>query len=359
VLDKLAALECAGLDELSTLGEGQDAEAALPVLDAWRRRYLLGINDLLRGIKELPSDERPRAGQAGNQTRQRLEAAFVARQDALRTAALNRTLAADAVDVTLPGREPLLGRLHPLTLTLRDILRAFASMGFRAVEGPEVEWDYYNFQALNIPPDHPARDMWDTFWIGGDELLRTHTSPMQVRVLEATKPPVRVVVPGRCYRYESVDASHEYSFHQVEGLMVDERCTMAELYGTLSEFARQLFGADRKTRFRCDYFPFVEPGAEMSIDCFVCGGAGCALCKQSGWIEILGAGMVHPNVLRAAHLDPHQYKGFDFGMGVERVAMIRYGVEDIRLFQHNDPRFLRGFDHAAPAPAGWSETRPA
>ncbi|MEE8174199.1 MAG: phenylalanine--tRNA ligase subunit alpha, partial [Dehalococcoidia bacterium] len=234
--------------------------------------------------------------------------------------------------------------------TLRQICGIFAGMGFQVVEGPEVEWDYYNFEALNIPQGHPARDMWATFWIdveteGGERpmLLRTHTSPMQIRIMEKTRPPVRVVVPGKVYRYEATDVTHEAMFYQIEGLAVDKTITMADLKGVLLEFARHLFGQERRVRFRCDYFPFVEPGMEMAIDCLVCQGAGCRLCGHTGWIEILGAGMVHPEVLRRVDYDPEIYTGFAFGMGIERIPMLRYGIDDIRLFYSNDLRFLRQF----------------
>ncbi len=233
---------------------------------------------------------------------------------------------------------------------MREICQVFNSLGFETVEGPEVEWDYYNFEALNIPKGHPARDMWATLWVDcknpnddRNQLLRTHTSPMQIRTMEQRKPPVRVIVPGKVYRYEATDVRHEWMFHQVEGLAIDTCITMADLKGTLFEFARRMFGADRKARFRCDYFPFVEPGVEMAIDCFVCKGAGCRLCSNSGWIEILGAGMVHPDVLRRMGCDPSVYSGFAFGMGVERIPMLRYGIDDIRHFYGNDLRFLRQF----------------
>jgi phenylalanyl-tRNA synthetase alpha chain len=222
-------------------------------------------------------------------------------------------------------------------------------MGFQAVEGPEVEWDYYNFEALRIPEHHPARDMWDTMWIDYQRdgrmpmLLRTHTSPNQVRVMERQQPPIRVVVPGKCYRYEATDATHEWMLTQVEGLAVDEGISMADLKGTLYEFAKQLFGQERRVRFRCDYFPFVEPGADMSIDCFVCNGEGCSTCKGAGWIEIMGAGMVHPEILANVGYDPERYTGFAFGIGVERVAMLRHGIDDIRHFYQNDLRFLEQF----------------
>jgi len=243
-----------------------------------------------------------------------------------------------------------LGRLHPTTQILREVCRICAAMGFEVVEGPEVETDYYNFEALNIPRDHPARDMWDTLWIdyldeGGQRpfLLRTHTSPMQIRFMQEHRPPIRVIMPGKCYRYEAIDATHESMFFQVEGLAVDRGITMAHLKGTLYEFARRLFGADRRVRFRCDYFPFVEPGVEMAIDCFVCRGEGCRVCREEGWIEILGAGMVHPDVLRRVGYDPDIYTGFAFGIGLERIPMLKYGIDDIRLFYSNDLRFLEQF----------------
>ena len=233
---------------------------------------------------------------------------------------------------------------------VREICAAFASMGFSVVEGPEIEWDRYNFEMLNIPKDHPARDMWDTLWIDYENkdgerpmLLRTHTSPMQARIMESTRPPVRVVVPGKCYRYEATDPRHEWHFYQIEGLAVDRGITMTDLKGTLYEFARRIFGVDRKVRFRCDYFPFVEPGVDMSIDCFLCDGEGCRVCSSTGWIEIMGAGMVHPKVLEGVGYDPNIYTGFAFGMGPERISMLKHGIDDIRLFYSNDLRFLRQF----------------
>ena len=250
----------------------------------------------------------------------------------------------------MPGQPMANGKLHPSTKIIREICDSFISMGFQVVEGPEVEWDYYNFEALNIPKDHPARDMWDTLWIdhknsAGDYpmLLRTHTSPMQARIMETSQPPIRVLVPGKCYRYEATDATHESQFHQIEGLAIDEGITFAHLKGTLYEFARRIFGVERNVRFRCDYFPFVEPGVEMAIDCFACNGHGCRICKDTGWIEIMGAGMVHPKVLKAAGYDAEKYTGFAFGMGPERIAMLKYGIDDIRLFFANDVRFLRQF----------------
>jgi phenylalanyl-tRNA synthetase alpha chain len=287
-------------------------------------------------------------GQAGNEVKTALEAAFESRRAEMEAAARLAELERERLDVTLPGRQPRLGFEHIITQTVEEIVEIFVSMGFQIAFGPEVEWDYYNFEALNIPRDHPARDRWDTLYVGvagrpGEALLRTHTSPNQVRVMEKTRPPVRVVVPGKCYRFEAVDATHEWMFYQVEGLAVDEGLTMADMKGTLAEFVRRIFGPDRKMRLRCDFFPFVEPGAEVAIDCHICGGAGCGLCKRTGWIEIMGAGMVHPKVLSNVGYDPSVYSGFAFGMGPERVAMLKHGIDDIRLFYANDLRFLRLF----------------
>jgi phenylalanyl-tRNA synthetase alpha chain len=246
--------------------------------------------------------------------------------------------------VTLPGRSMPRGGLHPLTQTIRDICAVFAEMGFHIIEGPEVETDYYNFQALNLPADHPARDMQDTFWVvPGQILLRTQTSPNQIRIMEQTRPPVRAVVPGKVYRNEATDATHEAMFHQIEGLLVDKTTTMRDLRGCLERFAHQIFGPATKVRFRPSYFPFTEPSAEVDVTCIVCGGTGCRVCKYSGWVEIAGSGMVHPQVLRNVNYDPAIYRGFAFGMGVERIAMMRYGITEIRLFSQNDLRFLSQF----------------
>ena len=263
---------------------------------------------------------------------------------------LQRSLQAEAVDVTMPAYPGNPGQLHVVTRTIREILGVFASMGFEVVEGPEVEWDRYNFEKLNIPKDHPARDIWDTYYIAhptlmGEMLLRTHTSPDQARVMEQTQPPVRVVVPGKVYRFEATDATHETMFYQIEGLAVDEGITFSDMKGALTTMARRLFGPERRVRFRTDYFPFVEPGAEVGISCHRCDGKdpNCRVCKGSGWLEILGAGMVHPNVLAGVGYDPARYTGFAFGLGPERVAMLKYGIDDIRLFYGNDLRFLRQF----------------
>ncbi|MCH7740437.1 MAG: phenylalanine--tRNA ligase subunit alpha [Chloroflexi bacterium] len=331
---------------LAELGEASDGGE----LDEWRVRYLGRkgqLTSILRSLASLPVEERRTVGAAANQLRTALEEQLQARTDELRNAL---STAAEQLDVTLPGRRGHRGGLHPVTQTIRDITDAFAAMGFQTVEGPEVELERYNFDALNIPADHPARDLWDTMWVESpdgedrsDMLLRTHTSPMQARVMEKTDPPVRVVVPGRCYRYEATDATHEWCFHQIEGLAVDEGISFADMKGTLYEFARRIFGSERKVRFRVDFFPFVEPGAEMAIDCFKCNGGGCNLCKQTGWIEILGAGMVHPKVLEGVGYDSEKYTGFAFGMGVERIAMLRHGIDDVRLFAAGDLRFLSQF----------------
>ncbi len=345
--------ETQSIDEIQSRALAElNAINDLQKLDEWRIAYLGRSGHLtavLRGLGQLPAEVRREAGQRANTVKTLLERALGEKEESLRQAELQRAIETGKLDVTLPGRRPRRGRLHPTTQVVREICDAFVAMGFQVVEGPEVEWDYYNFEALNIPKDHPARDMWDTIWINPPSesekpmLLRTHTSPMQIRVMEKTKPPVRVVVPGKVYRYEATDATHESQFYQVEGLAVDTNITFAELKGTLFEFARRIFGTERKVRFRCDYFPFVEPGVEMAIDCFACKGKGCRICSNSGWIEIMGAGMVHPEVLRHVNYDPEVYTGFAFGLGPERVAMLKYGIDDIRLFYSNDLRFLEQF----------------
>ena len=326
-------------------------------IEQWRIAYLGrrgALTEMLRGVAGLPTDQRPAAGQTANEVKRVLESALEQQQSAARTQALTKALEEERVDVTLPGRPVTRGGLHPTTIILRQITSFFQTIGYQVVEGPEVELDKYNFEMLNIPANHPARDMWDTLYVNPPEvLMRTHTSPMQARVMESRvaeagaagtePPPVRVIVPGRCYRYEAQDATHEWMFYQVEGLAVDRGLTMADLKGTLFAFARHIFGSQVKVRFRCDYFPFVEPGVDMSISCHVCDGVGCRTCKGTGWIEILGAGMVHPKVLQMAGYDPEKYTGFAFGMGPERIAMLKYGITDIRQFYANDPRFLEQF----------------
>lgn len=329
------------------LGEVKDTRE----LESWRVTYLGRrgkLTLLLRKLSALALEERRAIGSQANRAKETLEKLLAERQQSFKSSEAARRMAEGHIDVTLPGRASALGRLHPITLMLRDICSTFASMGFDIVEGPEVEWERYNFDLLNIPRDHPARDMWDTLWVDGDEnasrrLLRTHTSPMQARIMQGQSPPIRVVVPGKVFRYEAIDATHESQFYQVEGLAVDEGITFADLKGTLYEFARRIFGEERQVRFNCSYFPFVEPGAEMSIDCFVCKGGGCNICKETGWIEIMGAGMVHPRVLEGVGYDPSVYTGFAFGLGPERIAMLKYGIDDIRHFLANDVRFLRQF----------------
>ncbi len=321
-------------------------------LEQWRISYLGrkgALTQVLRTLGKLAPEERRSIGGAANRVKAELESALEQREEDFKRKALDAQLG-ESIDVTLPGHRVPIGRLHPTTQIMREVCQAFSNMGFQVVEGPEVEWDYYNFEALNIPRGHPARDMFDTFWIDyvnaeGQRpmLMRTHTSPMQIRVMENTRPPVRVVVPGRVYRYEATDASHESAFFQCEGLAVDRNITLADMKGTLYEFVRQVFGANRKVRFRCDYFPFVEPGAEMAIDCISCNGRGCRVCGQSGWLEIMGAGMVHPKVLERVDYDPSIYTGFAFGIGLERIAMLKYGIDDVRLFYANDVRFLKQF----------------
>lgn len=330
---------------------GLSGAADLDALDDWRVAYLGRKGTLTQVLRTLGSitdvEERRRVGGDANAVKQRLEAAYEARRITLEEARVSRVIEAERLDVTLPGIPMPRGRLHPITQTLRDVLDAFGAMGFQVAEGPEIEWDRYNFEALRIPADHPARDMWDTLWIDTGEkremLLRTHTSPNQVRIMERTQPPIRVVVPGKCYRFEATDPTHEWMMTQVEGLAVDEGISMADLKGTLAEFARRIFGRERKVAFKCDYFPFVEPGMELRIDCFICRGEGCRTCGRSGWIEILGAGMVHPEILSNVGYDSERYTGFAFGLGIERVALLRHGVEDIRNFYANDLRFLAQF----------------
>jgi len=296
---------------------------------------------ILRSLKELPPEERRRVGEKANRAKETLEAALAETREALKEAAARRAALAD-IDVTLPGRRLPRGRLHPLNRITAEICDIFLHLGFEAVEGPEVELDYYNFEALNIPPDHPARDMQDTFYFNDQVLLRTHTSPMQIRVMEKRRPPVRIIAPGKVYRRDS-DMTHSPMFHQVEGLLVDRRVTFADLKGVLTAFVHELFGPEVGLRFRPSYFPFTEPSAEIDIACVICRGQGCRVCKVTGWLEILGAGMVHPAVFEAVGYDPEAYTGFAFGLGVERIAMLKYGIDDIRLFYDNDLRFLRQF----------------
>ena len=354
------------------------ADDHLTSLEARRVRWLGRnglITQLLKSIVDAPAEDRREFGAEANALKSEVEATLDAQVRKAKASTTDLRMDSEKADLTLPGRPVRLGRLHPISRTIREISRIFLSMGFEAVEGPEIEWDYYNFEALNIPAGHPARDKFNTLWVAEDALaaasvartvlsgsgsiraepasrdmgpmlFRTHTSPMQIRTMEQRKPPVRVVVPGRCYRFEATDATHESVFFQYEGLAIDEKLSMADLKGVLYSFARQLFGGERKVRFRPDYFPFTEPSAEIAFDCFVCDGAGvtntgrCATCVGSGWIEAAGCGMVHPEALRRVGYDPTEHQGFAFGGGVERLAMLLTGTPDIRLFHQNDLRYL-------------------
>ena len=304
------------------------------------------LRTLLGAIGKLPGEDRPKVGALANPIREELEASFAARRARLSEIALDVRMAREKVDVTLPGRALPRGSLHPLIETQREIARIFGQFGFVVYESPEVESEELNFELLNIPADHPARDLWDTLYVSGTDrrqVLRTHTSPGQIRIMREFQPPIRAILPGRCFRYEAVDASHGFEFFQVEGLMVDEGTSMATLRGLLDEFARAMFGSDTRTRFRPGYYPFTEPSVAFDISCTICGGVGCAACKRTGWLTILGAGMVHPVVLQNGGLDPERYQGFAFGMGTDRIAMLRHGIPDIRAFFENDLRFLSSF----------------
>ena len=314
-------------------------------LEQVRVRYLGKkglLTQLLRSIPSLPPAERPVVGREANAAKAEIEAELGRRLGAVARAERRARLAADRVDLSLPGRRVVPGSLHPLTRVLDQIIDVFVGLGFTIAEGPEVESDYYNFEALNIPKDHPARDMQDTFYIEEEILLRTHTSPVQIRTMTRQKPPVRIICPGKVYRRDA-DITHSPMFTQVEGLAVDRDISMGDLKGTLELFARELFGPDSRIRFRPSFFPFTEPSAEVDVLCFMCKGGGCRVCKASGWLEILGSGMVHPRVLKTVGYDPEEVTGWAFGMGIERVAMLKYGVDDIRLFFENDLRFLAQF----------------
>ncbi|MCR5481820.1 MAG: phenylalanine--tRNA ligase subunit alpha [Clostridia bacterium] len=301
------------------------------------------LTEILRGMGKLSPEEKKELGQAANAVRAEIEKLLEEKFAQVKESARKAQFKLETIDVTEPGVPYNIGTKHPLTITIEEISRVFKSMGFSIAEGPEVETVFFNFDALNAGPNHPARDMTDTFYITEKTLLRTQTSPVQARTLMAQKPPIKIISPGRCFRCDTPDATHSPMFHQVEGLVVDEGITMADLKGTLDTFAKQMFGSEVRTKFRPHHFPFTEPSAEMDVSCFKCGGKGCRVCKGSGWIEILGCGMVHPNVLDVGKLDTEKYTGFAFGMGVERIAMLKYGVDDIRLFYDNDMRFINQF----------------
>ena len=330
-------------EAVASIGAADDVPTLEAIeLDVLGRKGRLTM--ILRGIGGLPAEDRPKVGAVANEVRGAIEQALAERGTTLRGSALEARIAAEAVDVTTPGRPIRRGSLHPIIETVREIADIFGQFGFVTYEGPEVEDDLTNFQMLNIPPDHPARDLWDTLYVDVEShLLRTHTSPGQIRVMETEKPPIRALLPGRCYRYEAIDASHASEFFQVEGLMVDEGTTMGDLKGLLDQFAKAMYGHDKRTRFRPGYYPFTEPSVAFDVECLVCGGSGCPACSKSGWMTILGAGMVHPVVLQYGGLDPERYQGFAFGMGVERIANLRHSVGDLRLYMENDLRFLGQF----------------
>ncbi len=337
--EKLEALRQKAFGELEKLNSPKELEEL--------RVHLLGkkgeLTELLRGMGALPAEERPKMGQLVNQLRSSLEEAMAERETALRDAVRQARLQAETLDVTMPGAATPEGGLHPLSSVLDRLIDIFVSMGFDVVDGPEVETDHYNFEALNVPKDHPARDMQDTFYLGPNLLLRTQTSAAQIRTMETRKPPIRIICPGRVYRADEVDATHSPVFHQVEGLVVDKGITMCDLKGVLEQFAHEIYGEDTKVRFRPSFFPFTEPSVEVDVSCPECGGKGCRVCKGEGWIEILGAGMVHPRVLSGCGIDPEVYSGFAFGIGLDRLTTTRHKISDIRLLFENDLRFLQQF----------------
>ena len=301
------------------------------------------LTSILKSMKDVAPEDRPKVGQLVNETREAIEKVLEETKNKMEAAARDAKLKAEVIDVTLPAKKNKVGHCHPNTIALDEVERIFTGMGYEVVEGPEVEKDYYNFEALNIPADHPAKDEQDTFYIHGDLLLRTQTSSTQVHEMEKGKLPIKMIAPGRVFRADEVDATHSPSFHQVEGLVIDKNVTFADLKGTLAEFAKQLFGPETKTKFRPHHFPFTEPSAEMDVSCFKCGGKGCRFCKGEGWIEILGCGMVHPHVLEMSGIDPNEYTGFAFGVGLERIALLKYEIDDMRLLYENDIRFLNQF----------------
>ena len=336
---QLEAIEKKAFEELTAAQDLKD-------LDAVRVKYLGKKGELtaiLKQMGKLSAEERPVIGQLANQVRAQIEERLEETKTNLEAHLLDQRLATETLDVTMPGKRSVLGKKHPITIVLDELKEIFIGMGFDVAQGPEVELDYYNLEALNIPKDHPARDTQDTFYINDNVVLRTQTSPIQIRVMEKQKPPIRIIAPGRVYRSDALDATHSPLFHQVEGLVVDKNITMADLKGTLEVFVKRLYGEESVVRFRPHHFPFTEPSAELDVQCFNCHGEGCRLCKGEGWIEILGCGMVHPKVLENCGIDPEEYSGFAFGMGLERLVMRRYNIDDLRLFYENDARFLNQF----------------
>ncbi len=301
------------------------------------------LTSIMKTLKDVAPEDRPKVGQMINDARAEIEKNLEEANKKLQEEVRNARLKAEVIDVTLPAKKPVIGHRHPNTIALEEVERIFIGLGYEITEGPEIEKDYYNFEALNIPADHPAKDEQDTFYINGEMLLRTQTSSTQIHAMEAGKPPIRILAPGRVFRADEVDATHSPSFHQIEGLVVDKNITFADLKGTLAQFAKELFGEDTKVKFRPHHFPFTEPSAEMDVSCFKCGGKGCRFCKGSGWIEILGCGMVHPKVLERCNIDTNEYTGFAFGVGLERIALLKYEIDDMRLLYENDARFLDQF----------------
>lgn len=333
---KLQSLEVEALRDLDTVSSPDG-------LEEFRIRYLGrkgSLSTVMKGLRDVASEDRPRVGQLANSVRQRVEELFTEKKQSLLTTAA--PAATGLPDLTLPGRRPSSGHRHPVTMVMQETCEIFESLGFSVAEGPDVEVDYYNFEALNIPPHHPARDMHDTFYVSDSILLRTHTSPMQARIMESTEPPLRVIAPGKVYRCDS-DITHTPMFHQVEGFLVDTDISFADLKGVLTVFTRKMFEKELELRFRPSFFPFTEPSAEVDIACVMCGGVGCRVCKKTGWLEILGSGMIDPEVFKKVGYDPEKYSGFAFGLGIERIAMLKYGIDDIRLFYENDLRFLSQF----------------
>lgn len=337
-------LELLKVEALAKLQEVMDQQ----VLNELRVKYLGKkgeLTEVLRGMGGLSAEERPVIGQVANQVRSAIEEIITAKQEAFQQQETQQRLQAEKVDVTLPGRRIPQGGIHPLSRIIQEVEDIFIGMGYRVAEGPEVETDYYNFEALNLPKNHPARDMQDSFYLTEDLLMRTQTSPVQIRTMQAMngEAPVKIICPGKVFRRDDDDATHSFQFHQIEGLVIGSNIRMSDLKGTLQQFVQEMFGPNTGIRLRPSFFPFTEPSVEVDVSCFKCGGDGCRLCKQSGWLEILGAGMVHPNVLRMGGYDPDKYSGFAFGMGVERIAMLKYGIDDIRHFYSNDMSFVKQF----------------
>lgn len=337
--ETLQAIEAKALEQIAQ-GDTLDKLNEAKVAYLGKKGELTAV---LKGMKDVSPEDRPKVGQMVNDTRAVIEEALDKAIKDLEAKIMEAKLKEEVIDVTLPAKKPEIGHRHPNTIALEEVERIFVGMGYEVVEGPEIEKDYYNFEALNIPADHPAKDEQDTFYINSDILLRTQTSSVQVHVMENQKPPIRMIAPGRVFRADEVDATHSPSFHQIEGLVIDKNVTFADLKGTLAEFAKELFGEETKVKFRPHHFPFTEPSAEMDVTCFKCGGSGCRFCKGSGWIEILGCGMVHPRVLTMCGIDPKEYTGFAFGVGLERIALLKYEIDDMRLLYENDIRFLKQF----------------